>query len=81
MKNLVIALYIILLGSFLYIQTEANQVDQVQNELAGIQVNSNSNDNEEKDILDYEESSSNNYSAIIEKNVIPLKIFDFFNIF
>ncbi len=72
-----IALFILLVGSFLSIKTQDNYQDKLnkkaieENEV--VELNTQS--------IDFEEDESvASYSTVIEKNVIPLKIFDFFNI-
>ena len=77
MKNLMIALFILLVGSFLSIKTPDNYQDKLNEKAI--------EENEVVDLngqsIDFEEDESvASYSTIIEKNVIPLKIFDFFNI-
>jgi len=77
MKNLMITLFILLVGSFLSIKTPDNYQDKLNEKAI--------EENEVVDLngqsIDFEEDESvASYSTIIEKNVIPLKIFDFFNI-
>lgn len=72
-----ITLFILLVGSFLSIKTPDNYQDKLNEKAI--------EENEVVDLngqsIDFEEDESvASYSTIIEKNVIPLKIFDFFNI-
>ena len=78
MKNNIVAISILVLGSFLFAQPETD-----------LQENSNIKQVESKEIaeictqnIDLEEEEIDvSYTAVVEKSAIPLQIFDFFNIF
>lgn len=81
MKNLITPILLFLLGVILHLQADKNQQkEQFQIETAGIEVRSQNIDIEQNNSLKFDENSNKSYSSIIKKNVIPLQIFDFFNI-
>lgn len=78
MKNNIIVIFILVIASFLFVQSETTlqadkNIKQVEsNKIVDVNIQN----------IDFEEEESGvAYSAVIEKSAIPLQIFDFFNIF